>query len=128
MDGPAISQSIPFTAWEQAVFVALFVLIVVIVLGFTSHQSDKQQKWFSQQQDKWQSFIDSRDVVWLNWLDANERRSSENWKSVTDTLRSLALKIDDHDKNILSKLETHDNHVDERIEKARTRATPRKRE
>lgn len=52
---------IPFTAWEQAVFVALFVVIIAILL-----------KWFSSQQGKWNDFITKRDDQWQGFL-ANQR-------------------------------------------------------
>ena len=49
-------MEIPFTAWEQAVFVALFITFVVGLLVWFGKQSDKWQKFMFEIDDKWREF------------------------------------------------------------------------
>jgi len=48
-----VTGAIPFTAWEQAVFVGLFILVVMGLLW-----------WFGKQSKDWQNFIDHIDDKW----------------------------------------------------------------
>ena len=41
-----MDTTIPFTAWEQAVFVGMFAVVIFALLA-----------WFTKQSDKWQNFI-----------------------------------------------------------------------
>lgn len=50
------TTAIPFTAWEQAVFVALFIMLVTGLLAWFGKQSDKWQKFMFDIDDKWRSF------------------------------------------------------------------------
>ena len=50
------TQLIPFAAWEQAVFVALFIILVVGLLGWFTKQSDKWQKFMLEIDEKWRAF------------------------------------------------------------------------
>jgi uncharacterized membrane protein YhiD involved in acid resistance len=78
MDTPTAGVSLPFTAWEQAVFVALFVVLVLALLA-----------WFSRQQGQWQNFIQERDEQWQKFL--TNQRESDNAKSeaMTESLNAL---------------------------------------
>lgn len=55
---------LPFTAWEQAVFVALFIFFVIGLL-----------MWFSNQSKQWQDFIAQIDEKWRQF---NEKQRTEN--------------------------------------------------
>lgn len=79
----------PFEAWVQAVFVVLFIILVVALLT-----------WFTKQQKTWQEFIQARDKDWQSWLDRSELRSSEQMKSVAQTLERLSDKLDAHDAKV----------------------------
>lgn len=54
--GGALIESIPFTAWEQAVFVALFIVLVIGLLAWFGKQSDKWQKFMFDIDEKWRAF------------------------------------------------------------------------
>lgn len=98
--------SIPQDAWMQAVFVCLFIVLIVVLLN-----------WFAKQQDKWQIFIDKQNSEWRCWMDAAETRTAAQMKDVTATLKSLADKLDRHDYRVMNKLDDHDDKVDDRINK-----------
>lgn len=91
-----IGQVIPATAWEQAVFVVLFVVFVLYLLN-----------WFSKQQRQWQDFINKRDTDWQAWMDKNETRIAEKIREMSEILERIGNQLSEHDK-----------HVDERIDKA----------
>jgi hypothetical protein len=90
----ALSNAIPFTAWEQAVFVALFVVFVLSLLA-----------WFSRQQNTWQDFIQARDAAWQKFL-AEQRaddktalnslaiRTDEGFRRLTDATTNLTKALD----------------------------------
>lgn len=93
--------NLPFAAWEQAVFVALFVVFcIALVAGLLN--------WFTRQQNSWQKFIQERDKDWQAWMDRSEARGAEQMAGVVRSLEHLS-----------EKLEEHDRHVDERIEAVR---------
>ena len=71
-----VSQAIPFTAWEQAVFVGLFIVLVVMLLG-----------WFTKQSDKWQSFMLEIDEKWRAF---NKEQREENNCAMADVNASLS--------------------------------------
>lgn len=50
------AEAIPFEAWEQAVFVALFVVFGIGLLTWFGKQSDKWQKFMFDIDDKWRAF------------------------------------------------------------------------
>jgi len=56
MGTEAVAEAIPYAAWEQAVFVALFIVFVVGILSWFSKQSDKWQKFMFDIDDKWRAF------------------------------------------------------------------------
>lgn len=47
---------VPMTAWEQAVIVVLFIMLIIGLLGWFSRQSDKWQKFMFDIDDKWRQF------------------------------------------------------------------------
>lgn len=70
------TEAIPFTAWEQAVFVALFIVFVVGILG-----------WFSKQSDKWQKFMFDIDEKWREF---SKQQRLENNTAMTDVKEGLS--------------------------------------
>ena len=70
------AEVIPFTAWEQAVFVALFIVLVVGLLY-----------WFTKQSDKWQSFMLEIDEKWRAF---NREQREENNCAMADVNASLS--------------------------------------
>lgn len=105
----ATPGTFPFTAWEQAVFVVLFIIFVTSLL-----------KWFSKQQKEWQEFIDvqntrwqdaikyqrdqwgntirEQNTQWQSFLEGQSKRDCDNMDKVTLALNALTLKIAEHDE------------------------------
>ena len=76
MGTEVVAEAIPFTAWEQAVFVALFIVLVVGLLY-----------WFTKQSDKWQSFMLEIDEKWRAF---NKEQREENNCAMADVNASLS--------------------------------------
>ena len=66
----SVAAALPFTAWEQAVFVAMFIVFVGALLA-----------WFSKQSDKWQKFMFDIDEKWRTF---NKEQRKENNCSMTE--------------------------------------------
>ncbi len=81
--------AIPFTAWEQAVFVVLLIVVIVILLN-----------WQSRQQGSWQEFIQKRDQQWQDWMKETNTDTTNAMEKVTEALEKLSMKIDDHDERV----------------------------
>lgn len=69
---------VPFTAWEQAVFVVLFVLVVVSML-----------RWFGQQQARWQEFIGKRDDQWQGFLENQREIDNDRYNMMNQSMVNL---------------------------------------
>ena len=73
------AEVIPFTAWEQAVFVGLFIVLVLWLLA-----------WFSKQSDKWQQFIFQIDEKWREFSRAQREENNCAMMDVNASLTNLA--------------------------------------
>ena len=73
-----VTQSIPFTAWEQAVFVALFIMFVIGLLA-----------WFTKQSDKWQSFIANMEERWREFNREQRKDNNACMQSLESSTRGL---------------------------------------
>ena len=69
---------IPFAAWEQAVFVALFILFSLGMLY-----------WFSKQSDKWQRFMFDIDEKWRAFNREQRQSNLESMNCVEGSLKDL---------------------------------------
>lgn len=49
-------ETVPFTAWEQAVFVSLFIVFVGALLAWFTKQNDKWQRFIAEIEEKWRQF------------------------------------------------------------------------
>lgn len=74
-----MTESIPFTAWEQAVFVALFIVFVISLMG-------SLLAWFNRQSDKWQKFMFDIDDKWRQF---NKEQREENNCAMADVNAGL---------------------------------------
>jgi len=74
-----VAEVIPFTAWEQAVFVGLFIVLVVGLLY-----------WFTKQSDKWQSFMLEIDEKWRAFNKEQRYDNNCQMKEVNNSLSDLA--------------------------------------
>jgi hypothetical protein len=84
-----VSEVIPYSAWEQAVFVALFIIFVVGLLT-----------WFTKQSDKWQNFMLTIDEKWRAFnkeqrIDNNATTSclENSLKDLTSVTQGLVTEI-----------------------------------
>jgi len=85
--------TLPATAWEQGVFVALFVVFCLALIGVLMW-------WFSKQAKDWQVFIRERDVDWQQWMDRAEDRAAVSMDGVIQTLQRIGDKMDAHDSKV----------------------------
>ena len=106
--------AVPFTAWEQSVFVVLFIVLVVVLI-----------KWFSSQQEKWQRFMGEMNRSWQDFIEAQRKEERETLdglkKSVGDiTVVTTALvqqvtELRSDVNEINSTLKEHDKSVESRV-------------
>ena len=74
-----MAESIPFTAWEQAAIVALFIVFVISLLA-------SLLTWFNRQSDKWQKFMFDIDDKWREF---NREQREENNCAMQDVNAGL---------------------------------------
>jgi len=120
-----VAQSIPFTAWEQAVFVVLFILTVLGLLG-----------WFTKQSDKWQDFIAQMNEQWRNFNKDQRKENNDCMQGLTDVIQQLLMQVKEmreDDAVFQERFQSHDMQTKEILDKvtngkpvttARTRAKP----
>jgi uncharacterized membrane protein YhiD involved in acid resistance len=70
------AEVIPQIAWEQAVYVSLFIVLIVVLIN-----------WFSKQSDKWQQFIEASNEKWRAF---SEKQRNENNYAMGDVNESLS--------------------------------------
>ena len=75
-----ISEVIPYSAWQQAVFVVLIIILVVWLLA-----------WMSKQQKTWQDFIAGRDDQWQLFSREQHKDSNEGLGDVNKSLADLTM-------------------------------------
>lgn len=71
--------AVPYTAWEQAVFVVFLGLFVVGLLY-----------WFTRQQGQWQRFIAERDEQWQTFLREQRDQDQKVIRDLIGQVRQLA--------------------------------------
>lgn len=54
-----MANNIPSTAWEQAVFVCLFIVLVIIILAWMSRETTASRKFQSDQAKDWRFFMEN---------------------------------------------------------------------
>lgn len=90
-------ETIPFTAWEQAVFVALFIVFVIGLLSWFSKQSDKWQKFMFDIDEKWRQFSKEQRQE-NNDCMANVESGLNNLTKVTDGMLQEVKKMNEDSK------------------------------
>ena len=93
-----ITAPLPSTAWEQAVFVCLFLITVGILLNWQSRQSEKTQ-----------AFIERLNLNWQTFLKEHEAKSDNALRQVAEALNCLTDKMDVHDQNVERRIQTISN-------------------
>lgn len=70
------AAALPFTAWEQAAILCIFIVFVGALLA-----------WFSRQSDKWQKFMFDIDEKWRS---ANKEQRAENNKATNEVREAVS--------------------------------------
>lgn len=116
-----VSQSIPFTAWEQAVFVGLFIVLVVMLLG-----------WFTKQSDKWQNFIAKLEEQWRVFNREQRQENNACIQGLVEVVQQLLLQVKemrDENSEFYSDFHAHDQQAKEILghvqNNSKTAAKPR---
>ena len=92
--------AIPFTAWEQAVFVALFIVMVIGLLGWFTKQQKSWQDFMNDQNSRWQKAVDEQNNQWQKWLEQQNTRECDSMDKVTMALDRLTSKLSEHDEKV----------------------------
>lgn len=109
------AQSVPMTAWEQAVIVALFATFVIALITVLLVQFGKQQKenqaYIAAQQKQIQEYLDRRDANNQEFFrllrrtdELTAERTADAMGKMTDSLNRLIDKFEDHDKNVEARI------------------------
>ena len=69
------TEVIPTVAWEQAVYVCLFIVLIIVLIN-----------WFSKQSKNWQDFIEVSNEKWRAF---NREQRTENNCAMNDVKGSL---------------------------------------
>lgn len=93
-------QLIPESGWVQAVFVCLFLVLVVSVFG-----------WVMKLQKNWQDFITENNREWREWMEAQEERRAKVICDMTIALNSLAKEIQEHDSKVEARINASEKYV-----------------
>ena len=129
--GATLIQAIPFTAWEQAVFVALFIVFVVGLLAWFGKQSDKWQKFLLEVDEKWRAFNKEQREE-NNCAMAEVKDSLIDLTTVTQGLVQEVREMREDSKSFYTNFQTHDNQAKEilehvkRVKETVTRSGPKK--
>jgi hypothetical protein len=92
--------SIPFTSWEQAVFVTLFAVFVIGILT-----------WAGKREEKWQKFIQGQDEKWRNWIEDQRERDNAALCDLTAAIKSLNDDLREHDAKVESRINASEKYV-----------------
>lgn len=110
---------IPFTAWEQAVFVVLFIVFVIGVLT-----------WFTKQSDKWQNFIARMEEQWRIFNRDQRKENNECMQGLADVIQQLLMQVKEmreDDAVFHEQFHAHDAQAKEILHEVKTnRKTPPK--
>ncbi len=118
-----VVEAVPYSAWEQAVFVALFVVFVVGILSWFSKQSDKWQKFMFDIDDKWRQF--NREQRDSNQQSMNcVEGSLKDLTTVTQGLVSEVREMRDDSKAFYESFHAHDLQTKEILDKVAANGKP----
>lgn len=100
MDASTVAEAIPYTAWQQAVFVVLFIIFVIALLAWFSKENAKTQNFQQKQNESWQQFMREQNDRWQHWLDKSQTETVDAMGKVTEALERLSAQLDEHDKRV----------------------------
>jgi len=114
---------IPFTAWEQAVFVVLFITMVIGLLYWFSKQSDKWQKFMFDIDEKWRAF--NREQRETNQQSMNcVEGSLKDLTTVTQGLVNEIREMRQDSKEFYERFHQHDAQAKEILAEVKTNGKP----
>ena len=90
----------PFTAWEQAVFVALFGVMIFVVLKWQSGQQKSWQEFMDSQNTKWQDAINIQNTQWQKWMDNQNNTQCASMERITKAIEALSKLLAEHDGKV----------------------------
>ena len=117
-----MDTTIPFTAWEQAVFVGMFAVVIFALLA-----------WFTKQSDKWQNFIARMEEQWRNFNKEQRKENNDCMQGLTDVIHELLLQVKemrDDDKLFRDEFHSHDTQAKEilsEVKNVKSASAPRPR-
>jgi preprotein translocase subunit SecF len=124
MEETTLIQSIPFTAWEQAVFVVLFIVFVIGLLVWFGKQSDKWQQFIAEMDDKWRLFNKEQRDQNLCAMD-EVRNSVLNLTTVTQGLVQEVKEMRDDSMQFYREFAAHDNQAKVILQEVKNGNTPK---
>ena len=95
-----MDTTIPFTAWEQAVFVGMFAVVIFALLA-----------WFTKQSGNWQNFIARMEEQWRLFNKEQRKENNDCMQGLTDVIHELLLQVKemrDDDKLFRDEFHSHD--------------------
>jgi len=114
---------IPFTAWEQAVFVVLFITMVIGLLYWFSKQSDKWQKFMFEIDEKWRAFNREQRETNLQSMNCVEG-SLKDLTTVTQGLVNEMREMRQDSKEFYERFHQHDAQAKEILAEVKTNGKP----
>ena len=106
------AEIIPSNAWIQAVFVCLFIVLIIVLINWFSRQSDKWQSFIESSNDKWRKFSqEQREENNSCMADVNQGLS--NLTQVTQGLVSEVREMREESREITAALALHDDQAKE---------------
>jgi len=114
---------IPFTAWEQAVFVVLFITMVIGLLYWFSKQSDKWQKFMFDIDEKWRAFNREQRETNLQSMNCVES-SLKDLTTVTQGLVNEMREMRQDSKEFYERFHQHDAQAKEILHEVKTNGKP----
>lgn len=105
-------ELIPASAWVQAAFVCLFIVLVIVLITWFSKQSDKWQAFIEASNDKWRAFSkEQREENNCAMADVNNGLS--NLTKVTEGLVQEVREMRIESREITAALALHDDQAKE---------------
>ena len=111
-----VVEAVPYSAWEQAVFVVLLIVFAIALLA-----------WFTKQSDKWQAFIARMEEQWRAFNREQRKENNDCMQGLTDVIQQLLLQVRemrDESNNFYSNFQAHDLQAKEILDKVVANGKP----
>lgn len=111
-----VVEAVPYSAWEQAVFVVLLIVFAIALLA-----------WFTKQSDKWQAFIARMEEQWRTFNREQRKENNDCMQGLTDVIQQLLLQVRemrDESNNFYANFQAHDLQAKEILDKVAANGKP----